>query len=192
MKSVDSIKPHLRQNLRGTIITGIKNKKIVIDKETSSIDPEHPTNKKFLEELVRSNRAGKEKHKNKSKQPPILDALLENAKEIKRHNDITENLNRYGNLEDQKTEQEIKLKIEQILQIRQKRLVSLGILITRESVERRIAKFGQGLKTHVLSIPRKITPRIVSMSKSGISVAEIEKYISEELEKAMKNAKAGN
>jgi len=70
--------------------------------------------------------------------------------------------------------------------------VSLGILITRESVERRIAKFGQGLKTHVLSIPRKITPRIVSMSKSGISVAEIEKYISEELEKAMKNAKAGN
>jgi len=62
-------------------------------------------------------------------------------------------------------------------------------LILRDLVEKRIARLGQALKTHVLTTPRKVSPKIFSMVKSGSTIAEIEKEIARELEKALGNAK---
>jgi len=171
---------------RQTVIVDSKKKppKVIIEKNTK-IDTDHPTNKAYIEELVRNPKVGK---KYKKKENP-LEALTENLKELKRHNDIIENFQSVDDLEKKKLEQEIKLKTEQTLQIQQKRIAQLEILILKAEVDKRLSKLGQGIKTHLLTVPRKVAPRLVAMVKSGSSVAEIEKAIAEEIEKAMMNAK---
>lgn len=162
---------------RNTVIVDSKKKppKVIIEKNTK-IDTDHPVNRAYVEELVRSNRAGL-KYETKKKQ------------EKKSADQIQESFLTVEELETKKLEQEIKLKTEQTLQIQQKRIAQLGILILRETVDKRLSKLGQGIKTHLLTVPRKVAPRLVAMVKSGSSVAEIEKAIAEEIEKAMINAK---
>lgn len=162
---------------RQTVIVDSKKKppKVIIEKNTK-IDTDHPVNKAYIEELVRNPKAGKKYNTDKQKEKRT-------ASEIE-----------YGflsveELETKKLEQEIKLKTEQTLQIQQKRIAQLGILILKDIVDKRLSKLGQGIKTHLLTVPRKVAPRLVAMVKSGSSVAEIEKAIAEEIEKAMMNAK---
>jgi hypothetical protein len=162
-----------------TIKDGIKSGKLVADPKSKGLDPQNPKNKSWLDEWERK------KNKRNEKSNPISEVVAE----IKRHNDLSEKLSNYGSLEDQKLEQEIKLKKEQTLAIQQKRLASMGTLVLKETVERRISKLGQSLKTHVLAVPRRVSPRILSLVKSGATVAEIEKEIAEELEKALQVGK---
>lgn len=152
---------------RNTIIADIKRKPAVlhVDIKTKGIDPDHALNRAYIEDLAR-----------KKKKP-------ESTKKV------SEAIQIYGSLEEQKIEQEIKLKIEQRLSIQQKRLTGIGVLILRELVEKRIARLGQALKTHILTTPRKVSPKIYSMVKAGATVAEVEKEIARELEKALGNAK---
>jgi hypothetical protein len=126
----------------------------------SKIDPQHPKNSAFMDEIKR------EKY-----------GSLNDDDEIP------------SDLELQKSIQEYKYKKEQALSLKQKRLTQLGILVHRETFERQLAKFGQGLKTHVNSLPRRITPTIFSMVKSGKKESEIEKYIANEIEEALRRAK---
>lgn len=153
------------------IKNAIRDGKLHRDPKSKGLDPNHPKNKAWLEEWARKdNKPGPKP----ASRPP---------------KELSDDLSGYANLEDQKIEQEIKLKKEQTLAIKQKRLASIGVLILRETVEKRMAKLGQSLKTHVLTVPRKISPKIHAMVKSGSTVGEIEKEIATELEKALRNAK---
>lgn len=95
-----------------------------------------------------------------------------------------------GLLSIQKLRAEIRFKGEQADTALQKRLERLDQLVDRELVSRAFAKIGQELKTRFIEMPQRAAAAISALARSGSSEIEIQKYLEDEISRALQAVKA--
>lgn len=129
-----------------------------------------------------------EKEKKKVKNEVVKENQKQKVKTIILDND-DDDLDEQGLIYIKKTDAEVRYKREQIRAIKQKRLERLGVLIEKELVRRVFDSFAADLKLRLLGLPKVLSPRIISLVKSGEKENTIQGMLEDEISNAIKTAK---
>jgi hypothetical protein len=157
-----------------------------IEKHPSSkIDLENPVNKAYYESSIRKVAKRKKPIKGKPVESENIDPEIS-------QDDIDERYELYASQEEEKIAVEIKYKKEQTKTVIQKRLKDLGLLISREIVQQRLAKLGNDISLHLLvSMAEKVTNKSWAIFESGGSKIDALKENRKIIEQAVRKVKSG-
>ena len=148
------------------------NKSLIQLNEQGLVDTEHPKNKAYFQ---KHQDKANEAFSGRMEKLDGLDIPMEGA------------VNLDGEQLDQldKIAVEVRLKLAQAKRHELKYEQDKGNLLTVEAVQQAAAKVGAEIKIRLQSMPRRITPRLVAMAKSGSEDQEIREMLEREIDDAI-------
>ena len=174
----------------------------LIETQDGYIDTEHPTNAAYL--AKRREKAGPQMAgKPLKKKRPVPKKPQETTTKLAAIDPIDLPEPDDIELPDEQTEQprddrpdqldkiavELRLKTAQAKRHELKYDQDSGLLIPIESVERAAAKVGAELKIRLQDLPRRITPRILAMARSGSDDREVQAALEREIDEAIESVR---
>lgn len=180
---------------RASVTLSVQRGKLIETKD-GYIDTEDQTNKAYLS--GRGEKANPKALTIKTapvkKQPPSKKEKLKKERVIKTNLDHLDGVElpepeiQESDFEEGDVDQMAKLAVDIRLKMAQAKRHELkfeqdkGFLIPVEAVEKAAAKIGTEIKTRLQDLPRRISPRIISMAKSGATEREIQDVMEKEID----------